>query len=50
MVGSHAVNDDESWHGALLAGLTHGAGLGKLGENSCRAQVVNTGLEEAGLQ
>lgn len=50
MTGSHTVNDDESWHCTLLAGLTHRAWLGELGKDPRRAQVINPSLEEAGLQ
>lgn len=47
---SNAVDDYEGRHGALLARLTHSAGLCQLGEDTRRAQIINPSLEEAGLQ
>lgn len=47
---SNTVDDDESRHGALLAGLTHSAGLCQLGEDTGCAQIINSSLEETGFQ
>ncbi len=47
---SNAVDDNEGRHGALLAGLTHSAGLCQLGKDTGCAQIINTSLEETSFQ